>query len=210
MSERTKIHYKILIVVAMLYISCIIAADVFTYKIISVFHYQGSASLIVFPLIFLLSDMITELYGKVTSRFFLYTALVVECIFDVLFSQLIYLPSPGSFTHQAAYNLVIGALPRIFVGVIVSLLISSLLNIFLMSKWKRKLFNRSYSVRSILSSITGEAVFILIGYTIWFYGIKPVSIIAQLMLISFVSKIVFTLILVWPITAVVYRVKERW
>ena len=139
MIEKNQIRNQILIFVSMLYLSCIIAADLLTYKIISIFQFAGSASLIIFPLIFLLSDMITELYGKKVSRFFLYSALVVEFIFDVIFSQVIYLASPSTFTHQAAYTYVLGSLPRVFSGVFVALIISSLINIFLMSKWKKAL-----------------------------------------------------------------------
>ncbi len=210
MNIENLFRYKLLIFISMLFIACIIAADIFTYKIIFIFKYEGSASLIVFPMIFLLSDMITELYGKKISRFFLYCGIAVEFIFDCIFSKIVYLTSPSTFHLQAAFTNVIGTLPRIFVGVFIALFVSSLINIFLMSYWKEKLLKKSYSLRSLFSSLTGELVFVIIGYMIWFYGVKPIPEIIQLMIVSFVTKILFTLILVWPISSSVYLIKKRY
>lgn len=186
-----------------------IGADILTHKIFSIGHFSGSAALIVFPLAYLLSDMVTELYGVKFSRYFFYCTLIVEGLFALVVSQLIYLPSPTNFFNQDAFEVVLSPLPRIYIGALIALLISALFNIQLMHYLKEQFSGRHYFFRTMLASLAGELLFTVIGYVIWFYGLKPWSMIFELIAVSLLSKVVFTTGFAFVISTLIEWVKQR-
>ncbi|WP_299010314.1 queuosine precursor transporter [uncultured Shewanella sp.] len=202
-------HYKLLITIAMFYMLCVISSDLLTYKIIVLGTIHGSASLIVFPVIYLISDMINEVYGKKLARFLLFCSLFMEFIFDVILSQIIYLPSPKTFNIQPAYETILGPLPHIYWGLIIALTISSLINISIMAWWKNKLNHRHYALRSFCSTIIGVFFFTVIGYSIWFYNMKTLPEIIELISVSFFSKMVITGIMIWPSAQIVKYIQQE-
>ncbi|GGF97864.1 MULTISPECIES: queuosine precursor transporter [Cysteiniphilum] len=189
---------KILIVIASLSAMIVIASDLLTYKLFEINGFTGSDSLFTFPIVYLLSDIVTELYGKKTARFLLYTTLFSEFLLDVGLGWIIHLPSPISFLQQPAYNQVIGTLPTVYWGALLALFISALINIFLMAKWQRVFNGKWYVLRSFLSTIIGLTIFTIIGYFIWFWGIKSVGEIIELIMVSLTSKVIVVLILMCP------------
>ncbi|MCL1124770.1 queuosine precursor transporter [Shewanella surugensis] len=207
--ETSQFHYRLLIAIAMFYMLAVISSDLLTYKIFQLGGINGSASLIIFPIIYLISDIINEVYGRKLATYLLFCSLAMEFIFDVILSQIIYLPSPISFKMQSAYEAILGPLPHIYWGLIIALTISSLINITIMAWWKKKLNNRYYLMRSFCSTIIGVFFFTIIGYSIWFYNIKPFPDIVELIGVSFFSKIVITAIMVWPSAQIVKHVRDK-
>lgn len=202
-------HYKILIVVSAFYMVAVVSSDLFTYKIFKVGSIEGSASLIVFPLIYLLSNLVTEIYGKSMATFLLLCALTCEFFFDVVLSQVIYLPSPQGFAEQMAFKQILGSLPDVYWGALVALTVSAMVNINLMAWWKNNVDGKFYLFRSFFSTLVGVLLFTVIGYFIWFWGIKSVSQILELIFVSIISKLVIISVMIWPIAQIVRWVKNK-
>jgi len=207
--SKMPFEYKLLIIIASLSATCAIASDLLTYKLFEVGGIIGSASLITFPPIYLLSDVITEIYGKKTARFLLYVTLFSEFALDVGLSYIIQLPSPASFHDQIAYDKVIGTLSEIYFGALIAIFISSLINIMLMARFNQKANGRWYALRSFCSTMIGLTCFAFIAYFIWFWGIKSVSQILELIAVSLASKVVIVLIMIVPSALIVKWLKSK-
>ncbi|MCF6775233.1 queuosine precursor transporter [Thiotrichales bacterium 19X7-9] len=200
---------KLLIIISSLSIAAVTASDLLTYKLFQFHNIIGSASLFIFPLVYLLSDIVTELYGRKAARFLLYITLICECLFDVGLSLIIQLPSPSTFHTQNAYDHVLGALARVYWGGLIALIISALVNISIMSFLKKKLAGKAYSIRSFSSTMIGLILFTTIGYFIWFYGIESTATIIELILVSLLSKLIVVIIMLIPITLLIKILKKR-
>ena len=57
----------VLAVLATLFVTCLITANIITVKLISVWGWVVPAGIIAYPLTFLFTDVITELYGRKTA-----------------------------------------------------------------------------------------------------------------------------------------------
>ena len=190
----TRLHIKVITVCTIAFVLALISADLLTYKIISIAHLHASASVLTFPLIYVIGDFLTEVYGRRLALWVMGACIIAEGVFDVGLSQLLYLPSPASFHLQAAFDETLGALPRIFLGTLVALAVSVVLNTVLMGFLKARFQGRYFYIRSLISSGVSEAVFVIIGYWMWFHGLKPMHEIISFMWVSYVSKLIVTLL----------------
>ena len=114
------------------------------------FSFSEPVGILFFPCMFVMGDVITELYGTRMARYVAITALLA----DIIFSFVLYLYSQVS--HIAGYVLVFKPLFRISLISSLSLLATAIINIQLV----RFLYTRCnivfFGVRSFLASSFGE------------------------------------------------------
>lgn len=201
--------HKVLIIITSLSAMLVIASDLLTYKLFSIDELVGSASLIIFPITYLLSGIITELYGKKIAKFVFYMTLISEFLLDVGVGYIIHLPSPLGFHTQVAYDQVIGTLPGVYWGAFIALIVSSLINIRLMSTLKQRFNGKWYLLRSFCSTMIGLMSFTMIGYTIWFWGIKSPGEVIELIIVSVCFKLIVVIVMVSPVSLLVKWLKKR-
>ncbi len=164
---------KLLSVFAGLFVSSLIVANVASSAkviVLGPFSFPGGA--IVFPVSFIFGDIFTEVYGFGRTRKIIWTGFA--CL--VLTSMILWLVQvlPGaSFSDQAAYDKVLGVLPRVVVGSIIAYLGGEFANSLVLSKMKcrdKGQHGGRQALRFILSTVVGEAVDTTVFITIAFVG----------------------------------------
>lgn len=117
-----------------------------------------SASVLLFPLAFLFSDLLTEVYGYAAARQVIWTGFVAELLLAACYSLAVALPWPDFFHNQEAYATVLSQAPRIVVASVTAYLTG-------------EFFNSLY----IASTMVGQAADSLVFYPIAFAGVIPLS-----------------------------------
>jgi uncharacterized integral membrane protein (TIGR00697 family) len=158
-------------VVAALFITCLITANIIAVKLIAV----GSdivlpAAIIIFPLSYIIGDILTEVYGFAWARRVIWLGFLCNLIF-VFFAWVGgLLPGASFWQGQTAYETILGYAPRLLVASFCGYLIGSFANAFVMSRMKIWTQGRHLWSRTIGSTIVGEGLDSAVFITIAFIG----------------------------------------
>lgn len=180
--------------VACLLISNILAAKTFTF---------GSAalptSIILYPVIYILNDVLVEIYGYRKMRRIIFLGFAMNLLAIVAYSVAILLPSP-ELSQEAgeAFRMILGDEPRILLACFASYLAGSLLNAKVMEKLKKR-YEKQLFLRCITSTFLGESVDSTIFITIVFIGTMPAATLVVTIVCQAMLKVGFEFVL-YPAT----------
>jgi queuosine precursor transporter len=153
------------------YCMVIVLANWFDPRLVHIFGFDTDAGTIIFPLTFLLSNLITEVYGYKQARRAIWTGFLFNGIF-ILYSQIvIHLPSPSYPTNNDLFLKILHADTRIIVASCVSYFFSEPTNSFIMAKLKLWTKGRHLSFRFVTSTIFAAAIDSFIFGCLAFYGV---------------------------------------
>lgn len=153
--------------------------------------------LVLFPLTYILSDLIVELFGKNISKTIIYASFLVNIIAVFTFYAVIALPPYPGWEMQEEYVLVLGFSPRIIFGSLIGFLCSNLLNnfIFIRMKNSQSLFSRSFIARALGSSAFAHLIDSALFETIAFIGVLPFFAFIKQAVFAYVAGMVLEIIL---------------
>ncbi len=200
---------KILLILGMLYVTADLTSDMVTFKMVSVFHVTEIGAVFIFPLTYLIADIVTELYGYSVGRTLIWVSLCCDFLFVLLAMLIIHLPSPDLLNNTDALKQVIDPLLRVDIGGALGILIGGFANIYALSKWKVLFKGRYFWLRSIASTGVGEAVYIIVACLISYSSFMTTQDIFKLMLVNYATKIVYAIVGGLPAAYLVKYLKEK-
>lgn len=181
---------------ASLIISNIIAGKTFEF-----FSFTLPCGVIIFPLIYIVNDVLAECYGYQKARRVILLGFFMNLIAVICYNITICLPAPSFFEGSEAFSIVLGSTFRLLIASFAAYIVGSLLNakvmVYLKSKSEEKLF-----FRCIFSTLIGEGCDALIFITIGFWGLMPVSALIMMIVVQALFKTVYEII-VYPLTKIV-------
>ena len=192
-----------------LFCVCLIAANLFETKQISVGPLELTAGLIVFPVSYIINDCLVEVWGFRRARLIIWLGFAMNFLF-VLFGFLADL-MPGAAYWQGAegFHAIFGLAPRICAASFVAFLVGSFLNAYVMSRMKLSSNGGAhFSYRAILSTIVGETGDSLVFFPLALGGIVPLKVLPLLMINQVVLKTVYEIIAL-PLTIRVVKMLKR-
>ena len=156
--------------IALLIISNVAATKLFEFRAGQFFLvFDGGALL--FPLTYVLGDVLAEVYGWAKTRRGILLGFILSALAAGVFWVVQVLPPARDYKHQAAFEAVLGFVPRIVAASLLAYLVGQLVNAYVLDKMKRKWGKKNLWVRLLGSSLLGEAVDTLVFCTIAFYGV---------------------------------------
>src|SRR5580698_9806122 len=119
------------------YCMIIVLVNLFDGRLVHLFSLDTDAGTLIFPLTFLLSDLITEVYGYQQARRAIWCGFLFNLIF-ILYGQIvIHLPSPDyAIINNNKFDEIMAMNIRIIIASMLSYLCSEPLNSFIMAKLK--------------------------------------------------------------------------
>lgn len=144
-------------------------------RLITIFRMVLSPGSLSFPLSFILSDTITEVYGYKNARLAIWAALFFNLLF-LLFGQLvIHLPSPSFATDNEAFNKLLTINLWIVCASFVSYLISEPINSYLIAKMKIAMRGKYMGIRFVTSTVIAAFVDSVVFISIAYHGSVDIS-----------------------------------
>ena len=196
-------------VCGLLFATCLIVANIVEQKLISIGPIEATAGLLIFPISYIINDLIAEVWGFRKVRLIIWYGFLMNFLAVTVFQLSIHVPGSENFAHQDALSLVLGNTLRLTIASFIAFLSGSFLNAYVMSKMKLLQKGRGFSIRAIVSTLLGEGVDSIIFFSLAFYGVIPTADLLMLMLTQTIMKTSYEII-VLPFTNILVKwVKKR-
>jgi hypothetical protein len=198
-------------VCGLLFTVCLIVSNIVEQKLISIGPIEATAGLLIFPVSYIINDMIAEVWGYKKVRLIIWNGFLMNFLAVGIFRLSIWAPGSENFTaeHQNAFNMVLGNTERIVAASFAAFLFGSFLNAYVMSKMKIMQHGRGFSIRAVVSTIVGEGADSVVFFTLAFSGIIPTPALIMLIFTQTAMKTGYE-ILALPITNIMVKwVKKR-
>jgi len=192
-----------------LFTTCLLLANILAIKIIQIGPFATPAGLLIFPVAYILNDVIAEVWGYRKARLIIWTGFAMNLLMVVFFSLSIALPPAAFWTDQPMYSKILGYTPRIVFASIMAYLVGSFLNAFIMSRMKIISKGKHFGFRAVISTMAGETADSFIFIFLAFAGTFPFKSIILMIATQAMLKTVYE-ILILPFTAFVVKwVKKK-
>ena len=158
-------------------------------KVSEIAGYTFGAGIFFFPISYIFSDVLTEVYGYARSRRVIWVGFGALVFASVMSWTILALPPAPDWPHQAAYVLVFGATPRIVAASLVAFWVGDFVNSYVLAKLKVKTGGRFLWIRTIGSTIIGQGADSLIFYPLAFLGAWTPELVWAVMVSNFCVKV---------------------
>jgi uncharacterized integral membrane protein (TIGR00697 family) len=187
---------------------CLTLSNLLAAKIITVFGMSATAALIVFPVSYIINDVVTEVWGYRKARLIIWMAFAMNFL-SILFMQLsVAIPSASYWTGQEAYAGVFRQAPRIAFASLIAFLCGSFINAYIMSRMKVRTRGKGFGIRAAVSTLFGEAADSCLFFGIAFAGIVAWREILIMTVAETVLKSAYEMIIL-PVTTILVRYIKR-
>lgn len=205
MNRQVSVLYML---AGILFATCLLISNLLAAKIIMIGSWSAPAGVLIFPIAYILNDVIVEVWGYRKARLIIWAGFGVNLLAALFFMLGIAAPPAPFWKNQQAFASVLGFTPRIVAASLMAYLTGSFINAFVMSKVKILMKGRSFSIRAILSTLFGETADSMIFITVAFAGIFPFGIILGMIVTQALIKTIYEIIIL-PLTIwVVNKVKS--
>ncbi|MUH46490.1 MAG: queuosine precursor transporter [Actinobacteria bacterium] len=161
-----------------------------------------------FPLTYLIGDILSEVYGWKAARRAVVLGFAMAILAAVTFFLVQLSPPAAGYENQAAFEAVLGFVPRIVLASICGFLVGQLLNAYVLVKIKERTKEKHLWARLIGSTVVGEFADTFVFCTIAFYGVITGAEFANYVLVGYLYKTLLEVVLL-PITYPVIKAIKR-
>lgn len=181
-------HFRYYDIILALFASALLISNIAATKLIAFGPIITDGGAVLFPLVYIFGDILTEVYGYRYARRAIWLGFGVMLIAVAAFSVVRYMPSAPEYTAQAAYESVLGFFPRIVAASLLAYLVGEFLNAFVLAKLKVKTAGKKLWARLVGSTIVGELADTVIFAVVAFGGILTGTDMLRFVLIGWLFK----------------------
>ena len=208
MKKTRSSHSSLFVAITTLFVACLLVSNIVAGKLISFAGTFLPAAVILFPLTYIMGDILTEVYGFARARMVIWLGFAANALMSLVFLIVVALPFPDFFQNQTAFATVLGFAPRIVVASLIAYWAGEFANSIVLSALKKTTKGRYLWIRTIGSTIVGQAVDTAFFITIAFAGTLPADVLLTLVLNQYLFKVVYEVVLT-PVTYVVVRIFKK-
>ncbi len=171
-------------------------------KVCSLFGFSFGAGILFFPLTYLFTDILTEVYGYQQSRKAVWSGFCAMLFASTVSFVVLLMPPDPEWHHQKAFETVFGQTPRLVLGSLTAYFFGEFLNSYVLAKLKIATQGRRLWLRILISTIFGEAVDSALFYPIAFYAVWPNKLLLTVMVTNYALKVIWEMLM----TPFTYRI----
>jgi len=159
------------VTLAAFFVTALVVSNIIAVKLAEVGGRVFDAGNVLFPLAYVLGDVLTEVYGFRAARRVILLGFGCNLLAVGAIQIAIALPAAGFWAeNEAAYDLVLGTTWRIFVASLCAYLLGELTNAYVLSRMKVATRGRFLWSRTLTSSLVGQGLDSAVFVTIAFAG----------------------------------------
>ena len=190
-----------------IFTACLIVSNITAGKTFDFFSFTLPCAVIIFPVIYIVNDVLAEVYGYNKARKVILLGFFMNLVAVICYNITIWLPAPVFFENSQAFSIVLSSTLRLLIASFAAYLVGSLVNAKVMvylKKWdEKKLF-----FRCVVSTLFGEGLDALIFITICFLGTMPLEALIVMIVVQAIFKTGYEII-IYPVTRlVITKVKK--
>lgn len=213
MQTRTLLHdypqnfryYDLLVSV---FVAVLLISNLVAPKLVSWGPFVFSGAQLLFPITYIFGDIFTEVYGYAGSRRAIWNGFLASVLLTVMGTIIIQLPPAPGWENQKAYETVFGSMPRVVIASLIAYWAGEFANSFVMARMKVLSAGKHLWMRTIGSTVVGQAVDTVLVVSIIFAGVVPLSTMLTLMVSGYGGKVIYEA-LATPLTYAVVNWLKR-
>jgi len=177
-----------------IYIASLVLAEVMggkTFPLVNLFGYQlnSSVAIFLFPLLFTINDVITEVYGKERTRSVIRSGLLMIALVFICSIAFTALPPSGRFAaNNDAYTTIFGLSARISAASLIAFAIAEFIDVIVFVKVRKAFGKKALWLRNNVSNFIAQFFDTAIFMTLAFYALDR----------DFSSNMIFLVSLIIP------------
>jgi queuosine precursor transporter len=166
--------------VTAVFVTTLITSNIIAVKLVNIAGLYLPAAVILFPIAYIIGDILTEVYGYARARQVIWTGFLCN-LFAVgaiwaaglLPAAPFWAPAPYTSPEDAqqAFQAILGLTPRILLASFLAYLVGEFLNAYVLARLKLATKGRFLWVRTIGSTIFGQGADSLVFISVAFFGI---------------------------------------
>ena len=177
-----------------IFVSSILISNVIAAKLISIFGFAVPAGVVVFPISFLMTDVINEVWGKNEAMFTVKMGFLVSIMATALYTLSVKLPPHSSWGMQYEYSAIMSSVYRIVLAGLLSYFISQTVDVRIFHTLKTAHKDKKLWIRNNVSTITSQLVDSIVFITVAFYGVVPTENIITMITVQWIVKLLLALL----------------
>jgi uncharacterized integral membrane protein (TIGR00697 family) len=171
-----------------LFVTCLITANIMAVKLITLGTLILPAAIVIFPISYIVGDVLTEVYGYSKARQVIWLGFACNAL-AVLALWLGQIMPPAPFwKNQEAYEAILGAAPRILLASFLAYLVGEFSNAYVLARLKIATNGRWLWVRTIGSTLVGQGLDSLVFMVAAFAGTIPGSALVMAVVVQWLAK----------------------
>ena len=192
-----------------IFVGLLLISNIGAVKLIAVGPLITDGGAFLFPLVYIVGDVLAEVYGWKAARRAIVLGFAMSVLAAITFFLVQMSPPATGWENQAAFEAVLGFVPRIVLASVLGFLVGQLLNAYVLVWIKRRTQERKLWARLLGSTVVGEFADTVVFCTIAFYGVITGGDFLTYVVVGFVYKTAVEVLLL-PVTyRVIAFVKRR-
>jgi uncharacterized integral membrane protein (TIGR00697 family) len=184
-------HSTLYVVVVAFFVTDLLISNVIAVKTIQFGSVVLQAADLIFPITYILGDVLTEIYGYKRARKAIWIGFSCSLFAVMAITLGQYLPAQGDWHDQAAYDAILGSQWRIVAASFTAYLFGEFMNSYVLAKMKIWTNGKYLWTRTIGSTIVGQAFDTSIFLTLAFYGVMPTEVLISLIGFQWLFKVCY-------------------
>jgi len=180
----------------------LLISNIAAVKLIAIGPVITDGGALLFPLTYILGDVLSEVYGWKAARRAIYLGFALSATAALTFWLVQAAPPAEGWPNQASFEAILGFVPRIVAASLAGFLAGQLLNAYVLVKIKARTDERHLWVRLLGSTAVGELADTVVFCTIAFYGVITGAEFLNYVITGYIYKCLVEVLLL-PVT---YRV----
>jgi len=168
-------------------------------KLIDVMGIPLSISIYYFPFVYILADILTEVYGYAIARRVLWYCIFAQLLAIVIFEFVIFYPPSAVMKNNQSYVDVLSAAPRLVLFGTLAMFAGDIANNYVLAKMKVWTNGSYISARFVTSTLCGQMVNTAVFYIFGLWGMIPTRVLTKSILVASLTKVSVELLLL-PVT----------
>lgn len=194
-------------ILAAVFTSFMIVSNIIASKTFVFFSFTLPCAVIIFPAIYIVNDILSEIYGYEKAKVVILLGFVLNLVAVICYNVAIMLPAPPFFENADAYVVVLGSTFRLLLAGYVAYIVGSLANSKIMVLLKERDEDKLF-LRCVVSTLFGEGLDASIFITLGFFGTMPLGSLIAMIVVQALFKTVYEIV-VYPVTRIViFRVRQ--
>ncbi|WP_010531732.1 queuosine precursor transporter [Lentibacillus jeotgali] len=184
-----------LIIFSMIFVSGLLLSNIMGQKVIDVFGIVLTVGIFAYPVTFLMTDTISEVWGKDVAQKVVIGGFVANIIMVIgLYLSTLPAAIPDQYPFGEEYALILAGVPRITLASLAAYLVSQFVDVNLFHFIKKKTNGKHLWLRNNASTMVSQMLDTIVFIVVAFAGTMPVSAMISMMAAQYFIKFLFAMI----------------
>lgn len=191
MFNLSESDFRKIIIALAIYLTSLFAANTLGLKLMPfIFDSHLSVAVFSFPFVFLMTDVVGEVYGKSIAKFFVLAGFISTAMFIAYSYLSLAMPwSADGLWAQAGYDQIFGISARLAIASLVAFLVAEYQDVLSFFFFREKMGVKAFWLRSLLSNLWSQLLDSAIFTVIAFYGVYDNEVLISIIITWWLYKV---------------------